>query len=93
MRFFPVISALFLLVSVGEAAAQSAEDSLLVCYRRMALDSDDDLKAAAKRIEACNELERAARAGRIPTLSAGGVTSVIRAIRWSIRPNCRESDR
>lgn len=72
MRFFPVISALFLLVSVGEAAAQSAEDSLLVCYRRMALDSDDDLKAAAKRIEACNELERAARAGRIPTLSAGG---------------------
>lgn len=41
-------------------------------YRRMALDYDDDLKAAAKRIEACAELERAARAERIPTLSAGG---------------------
>ena len=41
-------------------------------YRRMALDYDDDLKAAAKRIEACTELERAARAGRIPTLSVGG---------------------
>lgn len=72
MRFFPVILNLFLLVTVGQAAAQSAEDSLLVRYRRMALDYDDDLKAAAKRIEACNELEHAARAGRVPTLSAGG---------------------
>lgn len=72
MRFFPVILNLFLLVTVGQAAAQPAEDSLLVRYRRMALDYDDDLKAATKRIEACAELERAARAGRVPTLSAGG---------------------
>lgn len=72
MRFFPVILNLFLLVTVGQAAAQSAEDSLLVRYRRMALDYNDDMKAAAKRIEACNELEHAARAGRVPTLSAGG---------------------
>lgn len=53
-------------------AAQPAADSLLVRYRQMALEYNDDLKAAAKRIEACAELERAARADRIPTLSAGG---------------------
>lgn len=72
MRFFPVVSTLFLLVAVGQAAAQPMEDSLLVRYRRMALADDDDLKAATKRIEASVELERAARAERIPTLSAGG---------------------
>lgn len=72
MRLFPVILSFLLLVAAGPAAAHPAGDSLLVRYRRMALDYDDDLKAAAKRIEACTELERAARAGRIPTLSAGG---------------------
>lgn len=72
MKLSPVLLNLLLLVTVGPVIAQPAEDSLLVRYRRMALDYDDDLKAAAKRIEACAELERAARAERIPTLSAGG---------------------
>lgn len=72
MRLLHLIPCLVLLAVAGPAAAQPAEDSLLVRYRRMALDYDDDLKAAAKRIEACTELERAARAERMPTLSAGG---------------------
>lgn len=72
MRLFSLFSALFLLLAACEAVAQPVEDSLLVRYRRMALDYDDDLKSATRRIEACTELERAARAGRIPTLSAGG---------------------
>lgn len=54
------------------AAAQPTTDSLLTRYRTMALDYNDDLKAAAKNIGASIELERAARAERIPTLSAGG---------------------
>lgn len=70
MRFLSTISIFFLLVAASETAAQPGGDSLLVRYRMMALDYDDDLKAAAKRIEASTELERAARAERIPTLSA-----------------------
>lgn len=73
MKTFSLVVLICLLVAVRPAAAaQPAEDSLLVRYRRMALDCDDDLRAAAKRIEASAELERAARAERIPTLSAGG---------------------
>lgn len=45
-------------------------DSLLVRYRRMALEYSDDLKAAARNIEASIELERAASADRLPVLSA-----------------------
>ena len=72
MKTFSLVVLICLLVAVRPAAAaQPAEDSLLVRYRRMALDCDDDLRAAAKRIEASAELERAARAERIPTLSAG----------------------
>ena len=72
MKTFPLVALLCLLAAVRPAAARPGEDSLLVRYRRMALDCDDDLRAAAKRIEASAELERAARAERIPTLSAGG---------------------
>lgn len=54
------------------AGAQTTSDSLLVRYRLMALEYDDDLKAATRRVEACAELERAARADRLPTLTAGG---------------------
>lgn len=54
------------------AAAQPTPDSLLMRYRQMALEYNDDLKAAAKNIEAGIELERAARADRTPKLSAGG---------------------
>lgn len=72
MKLYPVLLSFVLTAAAGSVVARPAEDSLLVRYRRMALDCDDDLKAAAKRIEACTELERAARAGRIPTLSAGG---------------------
>lgn len=53
-------------------AAQPVKDSLLLHYREMALSYDDDLKAATKRIESSLELERAARADRTPSLSAGG---------------------
>ena len=52
--------------------AQPTPDSLLVRYRQMALAYNDDLKAAAKNIESGIELERAARADRVPKLSAGG---------------------
>lgn len=45
-------------------------DTLLVKYRRMALEYNDNLKAAARNIEACMELERSAKADRTPTLSA-----------------------
>lgn len=80
MRIFPFFPILFLLTLPMRTPAQPAvaaatrfgEDSLLVRYRAMALACDDDLKSATRRIEACAELERAARAGRIPTLSAGG---------------------
>lgn len=72
MKTFPLVVLICLLVAVRPAAARPDEDSLLVRYRRMALDCDDDLRAVAKRIEASAELERAARAERIPTLSAGG---------------------
>lgn len=71
MKLYFIISCCCLLLSVGQVTAQSMEDSLLVRYRRMALDDDDDLKAASKRIEASAELERAARAERIPALTAG----------------------
>lgn len=72
MKIFPLVALLCLLVAEGAAASPSAEDSLLVRYRHMALDCDDGLKAVAKRIAACSELERSARAERMPTLSAGG---------------------
>lgn len=67
-RTIITLAALLCLTTV---VAQPAADSLLVRYRQMALDYNDDLKAAARNIEASVELERAARADRIPTLSAG----------------------
>ncbi len=72
MKLFSAFSGLLLLVTVGPLNAQPIEDSLLTRYRQMALEYDDDLKAATKRIEASLELTRAAQAERIPTLSAGG---------------------
>ena len=53
------------------AVAQPVSDSLLARYRQMALAYNDDLKAAQKNIEAGIELERAARADRMPSLGAG----------------------
>ena len=59
------------LFCAAAAAAQPASaDSLLVRYRQMALEYNDDLKAAARNIEAGLEFERAARADRTPALSA-----------------------
>ena len=52
MKTFPLVVLICLLVAVRPAAARPDEDSLLVRYRRMALDRDDDLRAVAKRIEA-----------------------------------------
>ena len=72
MRALSICSCFCLLMMVQPTVAQPSADSLLVRYRQMALDYDDDLKAATKRIEACSELERVARSERIPTLSAGG---------------------
>lgn len=62
----------FFFLAAPTNGQEFSADSLLVRYRQMALDYDDNLKAAAKRIEAGIELERAARTDRIPTLSAGG---------------------
>lgn len=59
MKTFPLVVLICLLVAVRPAAARPDEDSLLVRYRRMALDCDDDLRAAAKRIEASAEIGRA----------------------------------
>lgn len=67
-----ILISLCSVVCVMTAAAQPTADSLLVRYRTMALAYNDDLKAAAKNIEASIELQRAAHADRIPTLSAGG---------------------
>lgn len=53
------------------AVAQPKADTLLLRYRQMALEYNDDLKAAAKNIAASVELERAARADFSPRLSAG----------------------
>lgn len=63
---------LYALLFAAAAFAQPAPaDSLLARYRQMALEYNDDLKAAVRNIEASMELERAARADRTPTLSAG----------------------
>lgn len=63
---------LYALLCAAAALAQPAPaDSLLARYRQMALEYNDDLKAAVRNIEASMELERAARADRTPTLSAG----------------------
>lgn len=63
---------LYALVFAAAVLAQPAPaDSLLARYRQMALEYNDDLKAAVRNIEASMELERAARADRTPTLSAG----------------------
>lgn len=67
-----IICLLGLFCTVTASIAQPTPDSLLVRYRQMALAYNDDLKAAAKNIEASIELERAARADRIPKLSAAG---------------------
>lgn len=72
MKVSHIIPYILLLVAAVPATAQPAEDSLLVHYRNMALEYDDGLKSAAKRINACTEMERAARSGRIPSISAGG---------------------
>ena len=75
------------LFCAAAAAAQPASvDSLLVRYRQMALEYNDDLKAAARNIEA----------GHVPIARRPfrpGPISNIRAIRWSFRPNCRASGR
>lgn len=63
---------LYALLFAAAALAQPAPaDSLLARYRQMALEYNDDLKAAARNIEAGLEFERAARADRTPALSAG----------------------
>ena len=61
------------LFGMGALSVASAQptDSLLRKYRAMALDYNDDLKAAEKNISASIELEKAARADRGPKLSAG----------------------
>ena len=59
------------LFCLAAAVAQPVSDSLLARYRQMALAYNDDLKAAQKNIEAGIELERAARADRMPSLGAG----------------------
>lgn len=46
-------------------------DSLLLHYRQMALDYNDNLKAASKNIAASMELQRAARADFSPKIAAG----------------------
>lgn len=66
------LSCLSLLLLHFSAAAQLTEDTLLLQYRRMALEYNDELKAAGKSIDAGTELERAARALRFPELSANG---------------------
>lgn len=57
--------------TLSVAAQQPETDTLLLRYRQMALEYNDDLKAAAKNIAASVELERAARADFSPKLSAG----------------------
>lgn len=57
--------------TLSVAAQQPETDTLLIRYRQMALEYNDDLKAAAKNIAASVELERAARADFSPKLSAG----------------------
>lgn len=66
-----IITCCALLCYVTLAAQPASTDSLLMRYRQMALEYNDDLKAAVRNIEASMELERAARADRTPTLSAG----------------------
>lgn len=52
--------------------AQTVEtDSLLLYYRRMALDYNDNLKSTEKNIAASMELQRAARADFSPKIAAG----------------------
>lgn len=70
MKFIKTILLLFCTFTV--AAAQTPEtDTLLLKYRRMALEYNDNLKAAARNIEASIELEKAARADFCPKISAG----------------------
>ena len=57
--------------TLSAAAQQPETDTLLIRYRQMALEYNDDLKAATKNIAASVELERAARADFSPKLSAG----------------------
>ncbi len=66
-----IITCCAFLCYVTLAAQPASTDSLLMRYRQMALEYNDDLKAAVRNIEASMELERAARADRTPTLSAG----------------------
>lgn len=72
MKLLPILTCLGLFICIEQIVAQPIDDTLLTHYRQMALEYDDELKSATKRIEACMELERSARAERIPTLSAGG---------------------
>lgn len=51
-------------------AQQPEADSLLLRYRQMALEYNDNLKAAAKNISASIEMEKAARSGYLPKVSA-----------------------
>lgn len=67
-----IITCCAFLCYVTLAAQPASTDSLLMRYRQMALEYNDDLKAAVRNIEASMELERAARADRTPTLGRCG---------------------
>ena len=60
-----IITCCAFLCYVTLAAQPASTDSLLMRYRQMALEYNDDLKAAVRNIEASMELERAARAREI----------------------------
>lgn len=71
MRLKSLIIQCVLLGSLPVAAQQAGGDTLLLRYRRMALEYNDNLKAATKNIAASVEMERAARADFSPKVSAG----------------------
>lgn len=68
MKRIYIVSALLLLLATAGYAQQSI---LLEKYRQMALDYNHDLKAAERNISASMELEKAAKADRMPKLSGG----------------------
>lgn len=74
MKKFLVIFAL-LSVQLASAQQDTLSGSLLQKYRAMALDYNDDLKAAEKHIAASVDLTQAARADRGPKLAAGADAS------------------
>lgn len=58
-----------------QAGQHDGPDTLLVRYRQMALEYSDDLKASEGNVMAGIELEKAAKAGRLPSVSADGLFS------------------